>query len=44
MRRLDPRHYYEITDKGRRYMQIFGELEDDMKSISDDPLKQNLII
>jgi predicted transcriptional regulator len=43
-KRLDPRQYYEITDKGRHYMQIFGELEDDMKPISDDPLKQNLII
>jgi predicted transcriptional regulator len=43
-KRFDPRQYYEITDKGRHYMQIFGELEDDMKPISDDPLKQNLII
>ena len=43
-KRFDLRQYYEITDKGRHYMQIFGELENDMKPISDDPLKQNLII
>jgi predicted transcriptional regulator len=43
-KRFDPRQYYQITDKGRRYMQIFGELEDDMKPISDDPLIENLLI
>ena len=25
-----PDHYYEITDKGRRYIHVFAELEDDL--------------
>jgi predicted transcriptional regulator len=31
--KADPYHWYEITDKGRHYLQLFSELEDDLRSI-----------
>jgi predicted transcriptional regulator len=28
-----PYQYYEITDKGRRYLQVFAELEDNLRPV-----------
>jgi predicted transcriptional regulator len=31
--RSGPDLYYEITDKGQRYLQVFAEIEDDLKPV-----------